>query len=80
MANEKPLSEYRCKIILALAESKMNVSEVARRLYMCRGTVDYQINKIRQLTGKDPLNFYDLYELTLCAKAERTRKWIEKQS
>ena len=75
MVNEKPLSDNRCKIILALAENKMNVSEVSRQLYMHRNTVVYQIGRIKQLTGKDPLNFYDLYDLVLYVKAERFRKW-----
>ena len=75
MANKKPLSDNRCKIILALAENKMNVSEVSRQLYMHRNTVAYQIERIKQLTGKDPLNFYDLYDLVLYVKAERFRRW-----
>lgn len=76
----KGLTENRCEIILALADSKMNVSEVARQLYMCVRSVYYQIERIREITGKDPLKFYDLYELTLLAKAERARKWTEKES
>ena len=76
MANEKPLEEHRCKIILALADCRMNSSEVARRLYMSRGTVAYQIERIKQLTGKDPLNFYDLYRLVMLAKEERAERWL----
>ena len=74
----KALSENRCEIILSLADNKMNVTEVSRQLYMHRSTVAYQIERIKELTGKDPLKFYDLYELTLFAKAERARKWTEK--
>ena len=68
------LSEDRCKIIIALADNKMNVSEVSRQLYMHRNTVAYHINRIRQITGKDPLNFYDLYRLVMLAKEERGRR------
>lgn len=71
------LSEERCKIILALADNKMNVSAVARQLYMHRNTVAYHINRIKQITGKDPLNFYDLYNLVLRAKEEMAERWIE---
>jgi DNA-binding PucR family transcriptional regulator len=77
MANEPILADHRCKIILALADCKMNVSEVSRQLYMHRGTVAYQIERIKKLTGKDPLNFYDLHDLVLYVKAERNRKWTE---
>ena len=75
MANEPVLSELRCKIILTLADCKMNVAEVSRKLYMHRNTAAYQIERIKKLTGKDPLNFYDLHDLVLYAKAERNRKW-----
>ena len=68
------LSEDRCKIIIALADNKMNVSEVSRQLYMHRNTVAYHINRIKQITGKDPLNFYDLYRLVMLAKEERGRR------
>lgn len=70
------LSEDRCKIILALADNKMNVSEVSRQLYMHRNTVAYHITRIRQITGKDPLNFYDLYRLVMLAKEERAERWL----
>ena len=74
MATE--LSEDRCKIILALADNKMNVSEVSRQLYMHRNTVAYHIKRIKQITGKDPLNFYDLYRLVMLAKEERAERWL----
>lgn len=70
------LSEDRCKIILYLADNKMNVSAVARQLYMHRNTVDYHIRRIKQITGKDPLNFYDLYILVLLVKEEMAERWL----
>lgn len=76
MANKNLLSEARCNIIFALADSNMNVNEVSRKLYMHRNTVTYQIGRIKQITGKDPLNFYDLHDLVLYVKAERNRKWM----
>lgn len=74
MATER--SEDRCKIIIALADNKMNVSEVSRQLYMHRNTVAYHIEKIKQITGKDPLNFYDLYCLVMLAKEELAERWL----
>lgn len=71
MASEKLLSEKRIDIILSLADNRMNVSEVARKQYMSRNTVVYNIERIREITGKDPLDFYDLHELVRMAKAER---------
>lgn len=76
MVNE--LSNERCKIIIALANSRMNIAEVARQLYMHRNTVAYNLERIKQITGKDPLNFYDLYCLVMLAKEELAERWLRK--
>lgn len=65
------LSEPRQKIILALADCDMNVSEVSRALYMGRSTVEYHLKRIKQLTGKNPVKFYDLCHLVLWVKEEK---------
>ena len=62
------LNETRQQIILGLAANGMKPSQTARSLYMDRQTVVNNVEKIKQLTGKDPLNFYDLYELVLFVK------------
>ena len=80
MLLEKPLSADRCKIIISLADNKMNIAEVSRQLYMHRSTVAYHIERIKQITGKDPLDFYDLYNLVLLAKAETSRKRLKKDN
>jgi DNA-binding PucR family transcriptional regulator len=61
MSCDNLLSEVRKDIILSLANHNMNESEVARELFMHRNTVVYNIMRIRQITGKDPMNFYDLH-------------------
>lgn len=62
------LDERDAKIILKLADCRMNVSEVARQLFMHRNTVQYHIDKIYRVTGKNPLNFYELFDLTFMAR------------
>lgn len=62
------LSEMQFQIILALADNGMNVSEASRKLFTHRNNVAYHIGRIAKITGKDPLNFYDLYDLVLFAK------------
>lgn len=62
------LDELDAKIILTLAEVKMNVSEVSRQLFMHRNTVQYRIDKIKRITGASPLNLYDLCKLTALAR------------
>lgn len=68
------LSKVQQDVILALADCNMNVCETARKLYRCRSGVVYNLNRIKKLTGKDPLNFYDLCHLVLWVKEERKNK------
>lgn len=62
------LSQDQHEVILALADNGMKVSEVARKLYTSRHNIDCHIKRIREITGKDPLNFYDLWDLLLFVK------------
>ena len=57
------MTPVRCKVVLALADNRMRVTEAARSLYMNHATVIYHIKLIKALTGKDPMNFYDLIDL-----------------
>ena len=50
-------------IILAMADYSMNVSEVSKKLYYGRATIDRHIRRIKKETGLDPKNFYDLNKL-----------------
>lgn len=68
MEIDSRLDERDAKIILTLADNKMNVSEVARQLFMHRNTIQYHIDKISRVTGKNPLDFYDLYKLSSMAR------------
>lgn len=62
---KRDVLDYRDReIILKLADCGMSISETARQLYMHRNTVVYHVEKIKRATGKDPRNFYDLWELT----------------
>ena len=72
--NENLLSETRKNIILSLADHDMNVSEVARNLYMHRNTAVYNIEQIQSITGKNPMNFYDLHDLVCMVKKEMMEK------
>ena len=65
----KNLTQLDAEIIVAMADSGLNASQVAKRVYMCRNSVHYHIGVIKERTGKDPRNFYDLCELLPMAKA-----------
>lgn len=48
---------------LAWCESPFASGEVAERMSMHRNSLQYRLKKIRALTGKDPWNFKDAFEL-----------------
>lgn len=62
------VTEDMAEVIVLLADCGLNVSEAARKLHYHRNTIDYRIRKIHEVTGKDPLNFYDLCDLLPIAK------------
>lgn len=57
------ISKMEIKIIFALAECGLNSSRAARKLNLHRNTVVYHIGEIKNITGLDPLDFYDMVEL-----------------
>ena len=69
MENEKRLNDVNAlderdiKIIIALAENRINVSDVSRIMFVHRNTVLYHIEKIKRVTGYDPLDFFGLCRL-----------------
>ena len=62
------ITPVRKEVILALADSQMRANAAARILYMDHSTVQYHIGIIKAITGKDPRNFYDLWDLVQMVK------------
>ena len=71
MSKKYNITPLRCAVILAMAESNLNVSAVARKLGMTRYNVGYHMSRIIDITGKDPSNFYDLVELVYLVKGAK---------
>ena len=57
------LTPVRCRIILALADNGMIVNRAAKAIEMNHSTLMYHIKLIKAITGKNPMNFYDLIDL-----------------
>lgn len=57
------LDERDKTLIFSLAKNNMNVSVVSRKLFMHRNTVVYNLERIKRLTGLNPMSFFDLVEL-----------------
>lgn len=56
------------RIIIALAQYDMNAQAAADAIYVHRNTIHYHVRKMRDATGLDPRNFYDLCKLLPIAK------------
>jgi sugar diacid utilization regulator len=57
------VSKQEIKILFALAECRLNPSMTATKLNFHRNTVVYHIGEIKNITGLDPLDFYDMTKL-----------------
>lgn len=55
-------------IVVAMANHNMNVTNVARAIFVHRNTVLYHLNKVKQQTGLDARRFYDWVELVKMAQ------------
>ena len=57
------MTELQAKIIVSLAKNRLKTAEVARAENYHVNTVKYHVDKIREQTGRDPLDFYDMCQL-----------------
>lgn len=70
LKSKTKISNREKDVIFALAENNLNVSEVARKLFLNRNTVLYHIGEIKRISGFNPLDFYDLQKLIERVKAD----------
>lgn len=68
------VSKQEIKILFALAECRLNPSMTAIKLNLHRNTVVYHIGEIKNITGLDPLDFYDMTKLLERFKKEKNDK------
>lgn len=59
----KPLNEKDFRMILAFAKNNMKIQDTAYELERHYNAVAWRIARIKDITGLDPRNFYDLIEL-----------------
>ena len=64
------LNERQKQVVMALADNGMNHTHAAQSLYLVSSTVEYHIEQIREKTGKNADDFWDLLELVKMAKGK----------
>ena len=57
------LNDLDRKIILALADCNMNVTEAGHKVFLARSSTVYHCKRVKKFIGLDPRNFYDLIKL-----------------
>lgn len=57
------MSDKEKEIVKKICDCDMNLSLVARELYMHRNTIVYHCDRIKEKTGLNPLKFNDLVKL-----------------
>lgn len=62
------MNEMDVLVILGLAEHDMNLRKAAKLLFVHRNTMVYHINRVKRITGLNPMKFYDLCKLVKMAK------------
>jgi sugar diacid utilization regulator len=63
------MTDFDAELIVCLANHNLRAGPAAKKLYMARNSVVYHAKKIKEETGKDPFNFYDMCWLLPRAKA-----------
>ena len=71
-AKEISISKVDQEIIMELAKNGLKVSKTASALFMHQNTVWYHIGKIKQNTGLDATDFYDMCKLLRLVEGGRT--------
>ena len=64
------------EVILALADNGLSVGKAAKSTYCHHNTIRYHIEAIREKTGLDPRDFWDMQELVLMAQRTLTFKEV----
>lgn len=51
------------EVIAAMCRNDLNISRAAKDIYVARGTIDYQLGKVKEKTGLDCRRFMDAVKL-----------------
>lgn len=54
------MTKEQAEVIMTYARNGMDARAASKELYLTDGSVHYHIRKIREVTGKDPKDFFDL--------------------
>ena len=65
---DKMLSKIDIECVMAYAKGNMRMTNASEILFMHRNSISYHLDKVKNKTGLDPRNFFDLAKLMECIK------------
>ena len=68
MEEKELMTKRQAEAILAFANNGMRLTAAALELYTTGATISYHLDKVREQTGMNPRDFFDLYELVDMAR------------
>ena len=68
MEEKELMTKRQAEVVLAFARSGMQLTAAAKKLYTTGATISYHLGKVREQTGMNPRDFFDLYELVDMAR------------
>ena len=66
--DDRPLTKMQAAVVLAFAHNAMRYKPTCEVLYLHENSVRYNLDKAHERTGKNPRDFFELYELVQIAK------------
>lgn len=54
------MTKEQAEVIMTYARNGMDARATSKAMYVTDGSVHYHIRKIREVTGRDPKDFFDL--------------------
>ena len=60
---QRGISVTAAHVIRGMAQNRLRVRDTARAMHYSDQTISYHVKHIRELTGKDPRDFFDMCEL-----------------
>ena len=59
----EPLTKFQAELVLAYARNSMSARQTGQELWVSAEDVHYHLRRIKEDSGLDPKNFYDLCRL-----------------
>ncbi len=69
--NEKKLKPFFWETLETYFENNLNITNTAKAIYVHRNTLLYRLKKIKQVTGLDPQQFNEAFQLYLALKMKK---------